>query len=82
MLANVLKSKRAIQMSVRTIEVFVKLRELLITQKDILFKLEQFEKQMVQNSEDIQMIFRVLKELLNPIQEPMKEIGYKRKEEL
>jgi hypothetical protein len=82
MLANVLKSSRAIQMSVRIIDVFVKLRELLLTPKDILLKLEQFERQMVQNSDDIQMIFNVLKELLNPLQEPRKQIGYKRKEEL
>ena len=39
MLANVLKSSRAIQMSVRIIDVFVKLRELLLTQQDILLKL-------------------------------------------
>jgi len=82
MLANVLKSSRAIQMSVRIIDVFVKLRELLLTNKDILLKLEKFERQMVQNSDDIQMIFNVLKELLNPMQEPRKQIGYKRKEEI
>lgn len=82
MLANVLKSSRAIQMSVRIIDVFVKIRELLLTHKDILLKLEQFERQMAQNSDDIQMIFNVLKELLNPLQEPRKQIGYKRKEEI
>ena len=81
MLANILKSSRAIQMSIRIIDVFVKLRELLLTHKDILLKLELFEKQLVQNSEEIQMIFLVLKELLNPVQEPRKQIGYKRNEE-
>jgi hypothetical protein len=82
MLANILKSSRAIQMSVRIIDVFVKLRELLITQKDILLKLELFETQIVQNSEDIQMIIAALKELLNPVQKQRKPIGYKRSEEL
>ncbi len=82
MLANVLKSSRAIQMSVRIIDVFVKLRELLLSHKDILLKLEQFEKQLIRNSDDIQMIFDVIKELLNPLQEPRKQIGYKRKEEM
>jgi hypothetical protein len=81
MLANVLKSGRAIQMSVRIIDVFVKIREMLLTHKDILLKLEQFEKQVVQNSEDIQMIFSVLKKLLNPHQKPRKPIGYKRNKE-
>lgn len=81
MLANILKSSRAIQMSVRIIDVFVKLRELMLSQKDILLKLEKFEQQIIQNSEDIQMIITALRELLNPAQEPRKPIGYKRNEE-
>lgn len=53
MLANVLKSGRAIVMSIKIIDVFVKLRQMLLTHKDILLKLEQLEKQVVQNSSDI-----------------------------
>jgi hypothetical protein len=37
---------------------------MLLTHKDILLKLEQLEQQIIQNSEDIQMIFTALKELL------------------
>jgi hypothetical protein len=81
MLANVLKSGRAIQMSVRIIDVFVKLRELLLSNKEILLKLEHFEKQIVQNSDDIQMIMGALRELLNPNTVERQPIGYKRKEE-
>jgi len=81
MLSNVLKSSRAIEMSIKIIDVFVKLREMLLTHKDILLKLEQFEKQVVQNSEDIQMIFAALKELLNPPQEPRPRIGFRRQGE-
>lgn len=64
-------------MSVRIIEVFVKIRELLLTHKDILLKLEIFEKQIIRNSDDIQILSAVLKELLNPPGEPRKQIGYK-----
>ena len=78
MLANVLKSDRAIQMSVRIIEIFVKLREILLTHKDILLKFEQMEKKVIQNSEEIQLIFSALKQLLNPPPEPRKQIGYKK----
>jgi hypothetical protein len=81
MLSNVLKSSRAIEMSIKIIDVFVKLREMLLTHKDILLKLEQLEHQVVQNNEDIQMIFAALKELLNPPQEPRLRIGFRRKEE-
>ena len=77
MLANVLKSGRAIEMSIKIIDVFVKLREMLLTHKDILLKLEQMEKQMIENSSDIQNIFAALRELLNPPQKPRQSIGFK-----
>ena len=77
MLANVLKSGLAIEMSIKIIDVFVRLREMILTHKDILLKLEQLEKQVVQNSDEIQMIFSALKELINPPQEPRPPIGFK-----
>ena len=75
MLANVLKSGRAIEMSIKIIDVFVKLREMLLTHTDILLKLEILEKQVVQNSDEIRTIFEALKQLLNPPHEPRKRIG-------
>jgi phage regulator Rha-like protein len=77
MLANVLKSGLAIEMSIKIIDVFVKLREMLLTHKDILLKLEQLEKQMAENSDEIQTIFSVLKELINPPKKPRLAIGFK-----
>ena len=77
MLANLLKSKSAIEMSVKIIDVFVKLRELVNSQKDILLKLELLEKTTLNNSKEIQVLFDAVKQL---IQEPKKErtkIGYK-----
>src|SRR5580704_3763257 len=81
MLSNVLKSSRAIEMSIKIIDVFVKVREMLLTHKDILLKLEQIERQVVENSEDIQMIFAALKQLLNPPQEPRPRVGFRRNDE-
>lgn len=81
MLANVLKSEQAITMSIRIIEIFVKLRETLLTHKDILLKLEQMERKVVEHDGDIKLIFKYLKELLNPTTEPTRKIGFRRKEE-
>lgn len=81
MLSCILKSKKAIETNIRIIRVFSKMREMLLTQKDILLKLEQFEKQLGKNSEDIQLIFKALKQFLNPPQEPRRQIGYKRDQE-
>ena len=64
-------------MSVRIIEIFVKMRELVMTNKDILLQLEKMETQVVKNSDDIKNIFSALRQLLNPPQEPRREIGYK-----
>ena len=77
MLANVLKSEQAITMSIKIIEIFVKLREALLTNKDILLKLEQLERKAVQHDGDIKVIFKYLKELLNPPTEPLRKIGFK-----
>jgi len=61
MLSSVLNSKTAIEVNIQIIRIFTRMRELLLTNKDILIKLEQMEKKMMkQNSrikkseEDIQ----------------------------
>ena len=82
MLSSVLNSERAIKVNIQIMRIYTKMRELLLTHKDILLKLEQLERQVVQNSEDIQMIFAALKELLNPPQEPPRpRIGFRRVDE-
>ncbi|MFY0255234.1 ORF6N domain-containing protein [Chitinophaga sp. 30R24] len=80
-LANVLRSERAIQVSIRIIEIFVKMREMLSAHKDILLKLEQLEKKSSGQDADIQLIFEYLKELLSPPQEPRNMIGFTRHDE-
>ncbi len=81
MLSCVLNSQRAIDTNIRILRVFAKMREMLLTHKEILLKLEHFEHQVMNNSEDIQLIFETLKQLLNPQPEPRRQIGYKRHEE-
>ncbi len=81
MLANVLKSEKAITMSIRIIEIFVKLRETLLTHKDILLKLEKLESNVVRQDGEIKLIFKYLRELLNPQTEPIRKIGFKRTDE-
>jgi hypothetical protein len=85
-LASVLKSTRARRMSVRIIEVFVKMREMLATHKEILHKLEQIEKKDIEQDQKIMLIFEYLKQLEKTKQEdlelkPRKKIGFKRSKE-
>ncbi len=81
MLANVLRSKTAMQVSVRIIDIFVKMRELLSAQADILLKLEQLERKVDGHDENIQVIFAYLKKLLDPPLERRPRIGFRRKDE-
>ena len=81
MLANVLRSERALKMSVRIIEIFVRLREVLFAHKDILLKLEKLERRAVKHEIDIKLIFDCLKELVSPPSDTFRKIGIKRKDE-
>ena len=77
MLSSVLNSSTAIKVNIQIIRVFTRMKEMLLTNKDILLKLEQLENKVSQHDENIQMIFEALKQLINPPQEPRKRIGFK-----
>jgi ORF6N domain len=84
MLSEVLNSDRAIDVNIRIIRIFTKLREMLLTHKDILLKLEKIEKELIKhgsrtekNEKDIELIFSALKKLLNPPNPPREPIGFK-----
>ena len=78
MLSGVLKSTVAIHVHIQIIRVFTKMKELLLTHKDILLKLEKMEKKMSSHDEQIALIFSYLKKLLNPPQVPRCRIGFRR----
>jgi hypothetical protein len=82
MLSSILNSKTAIEVNIRIIRVFTKLREYSLTHKDILLQLGKLEKEVKGNTKDIENIFMVLKELIekhsNP--SPRNKIGYKQYE--
>jgi hypothetical protein len=58
MLSCVLNSKRAIQVNIQVIRIFTRLREMVLTHKDILLKLEQLERKVWQQDGDIKLIFK------------------------
>ncbi|HEV3414135.1 MAG TPA: ORF6N domain-containing protein [Puia sp.] len=85
MLSCILNSERAIAVNILVIRVFTRMRELISTHKDILIKLEQIEKTLLQqdnkmnrHEDEIQMILRALNKLLSPPAEPRPRIGFRR----
>ena len=81
MLASVLNSDRAIEVNIQIVRIFTQMREILMTNQEILLKLEQMERKVTGHDEDIQLIFKYLKQLLNPPQEPRPRIGFRRSDE-
>jgi hypothetical protein len=83
MLSSVLNSKTAIDVNIRIIRVFTRLREYALTHKEILLQLSRLEKDVKSNSQDIENIFTVLKELIEKHSNPpaRNKIGYKRFDE-
>ena len=62
-LASVLRSERAKHMSIRLIEIFVQLRELLSTHAELLTKLEKVGGHLNTHDKQIAVIFEYLKQL-------------------
>ena len=81
MLSSILNSDTAIEVNIRIIRIFTRLRELVLTHKDILLKLEQIEQKITGHEDDIQMIFSALKQLVQEPNPPRKRIGFKVKDE-
>jgi hypothetical protein len=66
MLSTVLHSKRAIHVNIQIMRAFVKLRELLLTHKELADKIEELERKYQLHETDIQVIFTTIKKLLEP----------------
>jgi phage regulator Rha-like protein len=82
MLSCVLSSERAIAVNIQIMRIYTKMREMLLTHKDILLKLELLESQTLQNTEDIQAVFDQLKQFLIPVEQAERRwIGFRRSDE-
>jgi len=81
MLSSVLNSEIAIQVNIQIIRVYTRLRQFLLNNLDneeIRRKIESIEKNLVKKDEEIQTIFKILKELLVQEPPPAREpIGFK-----
>ena len=81
MLANILNSERAIQVSIRIVEIFIKIREYILTNQDLLLKIQHLEKRLGNQDEKITLVFEYLKKLIEIQDNPRERIGFKRKGE-
>ena len=80
MLSTVLRSKRAIQVNIAIMRVFVRLREMLATHKELARKLSELEKHLKDHDQQIQAVFEAISALMAPPKKPRKRIGFEVKE--
>lgn len=78
MLSSVLRSGRAIQVNIRIIRVYTRMKSLLLdNNKDLWLKIEKIEQSLARKDEEVQAIFKVLKNLLVREEKPRQPIGFK-----
>ena len=70
-LSNVLKSGIATQMSIRIIEVFVRMRQVLTDNLTIKLEIEEIKKKLQNQDKNIELVFSYLDELIEKEENPM-----------
>ncbi len=73
MLSSVLKSKRAIDMSIAIVRAFIKLRELLASHKDLILEVNKIKKDQKNQNSKIEAIIDIINRLLAPEHSAKKE---------
>ncbi len=75
MLSSVLNSEIAIQVNIQIIRIFIGLREMVITHKNLQRKIEVMEKKYDQQ---FRVVFEAIKQLIREKQKPKRKIGFYR----
>jgi len=77
MAANVLRSPKAVQMSVYVVRAFVAQREALATNQNVLRRLAEIDKTLLEHDAALRTLWSKLRPLLSPSPEPpVKELGF------
>lgn len=76
MAATVLNSERAVQMSVFVVRAFVRLREMLATNRTLAAKIAELESRLDNHDSSIEDLLEVIKELVTPPNPPRARIGF------
>ena len=75
-LASVLKSERAVEMSLLVVRAFVRLRELLASNKDLAAQFKKLERRLNVSDEAIAELYAIVRELMASPEKPKRKIGF------
>lgn len=76
MLSSVLNSERAIQVNIIIMRVFVKLKQVLATNRTLARKLAELEHRLEGNDQEIRSLFEAIRQLMKPLERPRRRIGF------
>ena len=76
MLASVLNSDRAVEMSIFVVRALTQMREMLMSNHQLASKLDELENHVADHDEGIAELFAAIRRLLNPPEQPRREIGF------
>lgn len=76
MLASVLKSERAVKISIHIVKTFIRLREFINTHKELAQKMKELEEKVGKHDKEITAIVEIIKRLISEPEKPKGKIGF------
>jgi hypothetical protein len=76
MLSSVLNSQRAVKVNIAIMRAFVKLRQMLDTNRELAQKFSELETRVGKHDEEIVGILEAIRQLMAPAEKPRREIGF------
>jgi ORF6N domain len=82
MLSSVLRSDRAVKVNIAIMRAFVKLREMLETNRELARKFAELEQRVGKHDDQIAAIIDAIRQLMAPPEKPRREIGFHVREKI
>ena len=76
MLSSVLNSERAVEINIEIMRAFVRLREMILSNKDLARKLDALERKLQSHDIHIRSLFEAIRQLMAPPEPKKRKIGF------
>ena len=76
MLSTVLNSKRAVEINIQIIRAFVRLREMIASNKELARKLTALERKLESHDVHIRSLFEAIRQMMTPPEPKKRKIGF------
>jgi hypothetical protein len=76
MLSSVLNTERAIAVNISIIKTFLRLREMIVSNKLLAAKMAELEHKLENQGKDIKTLFDAIRQLMTPPESPRRQIGF------